>query len=174
MTHTNSVGLSGPMQRLHLIKHNTHKKKPSMVPVGFELAMPGSEGRRSTRGLTLGRKGVGTCLVRRDKFLPSMGIVCGGNPTTAFISPMLPKEICFTDYLVNLFQVNGNVISSIHCAYSHSRVEQVTESLQYYIALLKCKFTSETLWSLMSKFTIFLVRLWNVMNTSRYLLVLIS
>jgi high-affinity K+ transport system ATPase subunit B len=50
----------------------------------------------------------------------------------------VPKEICFTECLVHLFQVHGNVISSIHFAYSHSRVRQMKAitSVSYFVTLI--------------------------------------
>ena len=54
---------------------------------------------------------------------------CGSGATKYFVEVSqrhcVPKEICFIERLVNSFQVHGNVISSIHFAYSHSRVRQI-------------------------------------------------
>jgi len=114
MGHTHSVGLSGPSQSLHLIKHNTHNKEPSVVPVGFEPAIPASEGRRSTRGLTFGRDGEHARF--GDMSYPQWEHCVEVSQRQHSLHQCLPKEMRVAYHLVNLFQVNGNVISSVHCA----------------------------------------------------------
>jgi hypothetical protein len=50
----------------------------------------------------------------------------------------VPKEICFSECLVYLFQVSGNVISSIHFSYSHIRARQIKAitSVSYFVTLI--------------------------------------
>ena len=70
--------------------------------------------------------GGGASQVRRDEFLFSEEILRGVIPARILTSPMRPQKIHLTGF-GDLFRVNGNVIKSVHCADSHSRVRQVKD-----------------------------------------------
>ena len=77
----------------------------------------------------------------------------------------VPQKINFTDFW--WFIVGKQVMSLIRHTVLTVLVEcgKWKRSLQYYISLLKFKFTRETLCSVISKFTILSVRLWSIINT---------
>jgi hypothetical protein len=111
-----------------------------------------------------------------DEVLPSMGIirVSGGIPETTFTSPVSPhKKKKIHSFLEIYLRQTGKSIHSAHYADSHGTAGKWKGSLQYYISLFSFKFTRENFWALILRFTNFPARLWNVINTSRYLIALI-
>jgi len=119
MGHTHSALLSGPSQSLHLIKHNIQKSHPwfrwdsNPQSQQARAADPRGALHSVARGGGHARYG--------DMSYPQWEHKVEVSQRQHSLHQCLPKEVCVTDHLVN-----GNVISSIHCAYSHSRAQQVT------------------------------------------------
>jgi hypothetical protein len=97
---------------------------------------------------------------------PSMGMLHVCIPAPAFTTQMNPKEIHFTDF--RRFNSGQQVMTFMQYTVLIVMVEhgKWKWSLQHYISLLGFKFTQGTLWSLILKFTIFPLCLWNMTNTS--------
>jgi len=105
--------------------------------------------------------------VRRDEVFALMGKLRGGIPEPPFTTTMRPQRKAFTEFWW-FVSGKGNVINSTNCVYNYGRRRQVKAIPSVVYLVPKFKLKSETLWSTNSEFIVFPVRLWNLINISRY------